>query len=147
MPYARPIQIPINKTNLSRKVVMTKRVASPRKTYKNQRKLQAVPGQIVYITQYGKVRPMRVICIDYCYIWSSGAKWQNRKGYMIYYDLQPLIKINGEWRAKRLLASHHRRHWRAHNNYLWNEGWIGHAVDMGEFFHTCAEANWILMCK
>jgi hypothetical protein len=145
MPYARPISIPVNKTTLSRPVVMSKRVAAPRKIYKNIRKLQAIPGQIVYITQRGKVHPMRVLCIDDCYIWSTGAKWENRKGYMIYYDLQPLVKINGVWRAKRLLANHRRSHWRIWNNRIWQDGWIGHAVDMGEFFHTCAEANWILM--
>lgn len=99
MPYARPISIPTNRTALSRPVIMTKRSDAPRKTYRNFRKLQAIPGQIVYVTRGNNVVPMRVLCIDDCYIWSTGAKWQDRKGYMIYYDLQPLIRVNGEWLA------------------------------------------------
>lgn len=144
MPYARPIQIPTNKTVLTQPVVMTKRVACPRRSYRNNRKLQAIPGQIVYITRGKRAIPMRVICIDDCYIWSTGAKWQDRSGYIIYYDLQPLTKATGEWRARRYQSKSRATGWREHNNRICKQGWIGHAIDMDEFFHTCAEANWSL---
>ena len=120
---------------------MTKRAAAPRNTYRNFRKLQAIPGQIVYVTRRGKVLPMRVICIDDCYIWSTGARWENRKGYMIYYDLQPLVRINGEWRARPFRTARRNVGWREHNHRIWQQGWIGHAIDMDEFCLTCAEAN------
>jgi len=144
VPYARPISIPTDRTSLTRPVVLSKRIAACRSTYRNRRKIQAIPGQIVYVSGRHGVVPMRVLTIDDCYIWSTGAKWQNRKGYMIYYDLQPLTKRTGQWRAKPL-KMRPRMGWRNHNNRLWREGWIGHAIDMDEFCLTCAEANWSRM--
>lgn len=143
MPYARPISIPVNRTGLTRSVDLSKRVAARRSTYKNRRKIQALPGQIVYVVQGRGMRvvPMRVRAIDDCAIWAC-HDWQRRRNYMIYYDLQPLTKVSGSWRAKSWRQTQ-RLGWQQWNKRLWDSGWIGHSIDMDKFCLTSAEANWV----
>lgn len=143
MPYARPISIPVNRTGLARPVVLSKRIAACRSTYRNRRKIQAIPGQIVYVVGKGgkQVIPMRVLAIDDCAIWAC-HDWKTRRNYMIYYDLQPLTRRSGEWRAKSWWQTQGLG-WQQWNKRLWDSGWIGHAIDMDEFYLTSAEANWM----
>jgi hypothetical protein len=98
----------------------------------------------VYVIRNGYVQPMRVVVVDDCFVWSKGAKWQERKGYMIYYDLQPLVYKMGKWYAQPYRAQA-RKSWREYNKWLIKSGWVGHSLDMSEFALTCAEANWMLM--
>lgn len=142
MRYSTLTSIPTNRTALGRPVVMSKRIAAARSTYKNRRKVQAVPGQIVYVVRSrGRVVPMRILAIDDCAVWAC-KDWRTRRNYMIYYDLQPLTRRSGEWRAKPWQQTQGLG-WREWNRRLWDSGWIGHAIDMDEFCLTCAEANWV----
>lgn len=133
---ARPIQLPTNKTSINLPIVLSKRVAPTRASYQNRRKLQAIPGQIVYVPYGQQIIPMRVLCIDDCAVWSKNATWKNRREFYIYYDLQPLKKTATGWRAIPYYP------YRSIRNNKINAGWIGHAVNMDDFCLTSAEANW-----
>ena len=155
MTYSKLFQIPLNRPLRSQPIFST-RIVKERKMPRNRRKHQARVGDIVYymnVHAYRNVRrvarPMRVMAIDDCSLWSSsfevnGTK-TNRNGFMIYYDLQPLIQINGIWKPKSFSRIHHYvggENWKKHNESIWKSGWIGHAVDMDEFSHTYGEALW-----
>lgn len=132
------------KSPLKTQPVFSKRMATPRSTYRNIRKIQARPGQIVYYTTNSGVRPMRVLHIDDCSRWSSLATYKNRRNYMIYYDLQPLVKTTNGYKPKPyspVIRTKANMYWSTYNKRIWNSGWIGHAIDMDQFCLTWAEAN------
>lgn len=147
MSYSKLLSIPTNRLGLTQPVVLSKRVAACRRTYKNRRKLQAIPGQIVYIISNcgKKVIPMRILAIDDCAVWAC-RDWKTRGDFMIYYDLQPLTRSREEWRAKPWRQTQGLG-WQQWNKRLRDSGWIGHAIDMDEFYLTSAEANWSRMCR
>ena len=135
----------MNKTGCAQPV-FTKRVAACRHTPTNFRKLQVKLGQVVYVTRRGKVYPMRVLEIEDCADWACKT-YQNRGNYMIYYSLQPMRKVQGVWRATPLrpIRTRANQTWQAHNARLRAHGWLGHSVDMDDFFITHAEARWYQM--
>lgn len=153
MTYSKLFQIPLNRP-LRSQPIFSKRIARPRKPPRNRRKHEAKLNDIVYymnVHAYRNVRrvarPMRVMAIDDCSLWSSSFEVKgtttNRNNFMIYYDLQPLIQINGIWKPKPFRPiRHYKSDWMKHNRFIWNSGWIGHAVDMDEFTHTYSEALW-----
>jgi len=148
MTYSKLFDIPLNNTQLKSQPLFGKRIVKARGCPDNRRKIQVKLGQIVYYHNGRKIIPMRVFCIDDCSLWSksfsvAGTK-TNRKDFMIYYDLQPLTKKHGRWRA---LPYRQRTNlnWLKHNRQLWNNNWIGHSVDMDQFALTYAEAQWMRM--
>lgn len=147
MTYSRLFLYPISKTQLQQQPFFSKRVAKARRCPRNIRKHQVKIGQIVYYHGGRGVVPMRVFGIDDCSLWSKSFKvtgtTTNRNDFMIYYDLQPLTEKYGKWRA--VDYKDRPRNWKDHNARLWDNGWIGHAVDMDQFCLTYAEAKWAIM--
>jgi hypothetical protein len=128
-------------------VIRSNRIVHPRETPKNNRKLQVKLGQIVYyIIRRTTVLPYRVVGIDDEF--DSMRRYFPSKivrcKYHIKYDLQPLIKKNGVWQAK-IWHNQQRYYFQRGkeeiNQRIWKNGWIGHGVDMNEFYLTWAEAN------
>lgn len=147
MSYSSLYRLPLNRTALTKPVLLTNRIAKARRCPRNIRKLQVKLGDIVYyVGGRGPIKPMRVQQIDDCALWRRRGPYRPSSGYMIYYDLQPLIKTLTGWRAKpfrRGYMAKSSNNWMSYNNVLWGSGWIGHAVDMDQFGLTCAEANWL----